>query len=441
MSSAPIQRERRRSFGPTIYHEDLESASMARPPPVFFDEVIRDRPRRSSSVNSRSNPARRGSVRYYQDPANMSSPIQSPVKPGFVETVEREIRSDEKEFEERAYEDKDQYVEKPFGQDDQPFYENTYNTRTPVHKPGNQLVASYKPPKLGKPQDPKRYWWTSVRNTLREPFSEFFGTFILVLFGDGSIAQTVLSNGTRGTWQSICWGWGIGVMLGVYVAGISGANLNPAVTLSNCIFRKHPWQKLPVYALGQTLGAFAAAGVVYANYYAAINAYEGAGVRTVPGALNSVNTTAGIFATYPAPFVNKTQEFFSEFIASAILMFCVYALQDKFNRGADKFVPLALFFVLYGIGACFGWETGFAINPARDFGPRLLTYFVGYGNDVWTVSGHYFWVPLIAPCFGCVFGGWIYDLFIFQGESPVNTPWMGLKRLVGGSVQRNDSNV
>lgn len=73
-----------------------------------------------------------------------------------------------------------------------------------------------------------------------EPFSEFLGTFILVMFGDGAIAQVVLSNGTKGSWQSINWGFGIGLMLGVYVAGISGAHLNPAVTFANCIYRKFP---------------------------------------------------------------------------------------------------------------------------------------------------------------------------------------------------------
>lgn len=225
MSSVPGQyRERRRSFGPTVYHEDLDSTSMARPPPVFFDEVVRDKPRRSSSVNSRSAPTRRGSVRYYQDSANIGTPIQSPMKPGFAETVEREIRNDEKEFEDKAFDEKNQFVEKPFGQEDQPFYDTPYVRRNPSYRPGIQ-VASYKPPKIGKPQDPNKFWWSRVRNTLREPFSEFFGTFILVLFGDGlvfscqnletvlifhdrSIAQTVLSNGTRGTWQSICWGWG-----------------------------------------------------------------------------------------------------------------------------------------------------------------------------------------------------------------------------------------
>ncbi len=102
-----------------------------------------------------------------------------------------------------------------------------------------------------------------------------------------------------------------------------------------------------------------------ANYKSAIDMYEGGpNIRTVTGD----NATAGIFCTYPQPFMTKTGQFFSEFIASTILMFCIYSLQDNGNLGAGNLTPLGLFFVIFGIGACFGWETGYAINLARDFG-------------------------------------------------------------------------
>ena len=217
-------------------------------------------------------------------------------------------------------------------------------------------------------------------------------------------------------------------MLGVYVSGLSGAHLNPAVTLSNCIFRRFPWRKFPGYFLAQLLGAMAAAAVVYANYKSAIDVFEGGrGIRTVPG--YSTTATAGIFCTYPAEFMTRTGMFFSEFLASAILMFCIYALKDDKNLGAGNLTPLALFFVIFGIGACFGWETGYAINLARDFGPRLVSYFLGYGSEVWSAGGYYFWVPMVAPFLGCAFGGWLYDMFLFTGISPVNTPYVGLGRL------------
>ena len=135
-----------------------------------------------------------------------------------------------------------------------------------------------------------------------------------------------------------------------------------------------------------------AAAVIYGNYRSAIDTYEGSSdSRTVPGS-DSDHPTAGIFATYPAPFMTHTGQFFSEFIASALLMFCIYALKDEGNIGMpQQLIPLGLFFVMFGIAACFGWETGFAINPARDFGPRLVTYMAGYGRGVWG----YAWVSLL----------------------------------------------
>ncbi|KAF2756531.1 aquaglyceroporin like protein [Pseudovirgaria hyperparasitica] len=269
--------------------------------------------------------------------------------------------------------------------------------------------------------------WSRIRYQCQDAFSEFFGVFIMILFGDGVVAQVVLSNGEKGDYQSISWGWGLGVMIGVYVAGKSGGHLNPAVTLSNCVYRGFPWRKFPVYIVAQTMGAFCASLVVYYNYYSAIDTFEGGRMRTVPPATNA---TAGIFCTYPAAFLTRTGMFFSEFVASTILMFCIYAFADNKNVGANNLTPLCLFFLIFGIGACFGWETGYAINLARDFGPRLASYAVGYGSEVWSAGNYYFWIPMVAPFFGTLFGGFLYDTFIFTGKSPINTPFMGLKRLV-----------
>ncbi|RDW77789.1 aquaporin-like protein [Coleophoma cylindrospora] len=278
--------------------------------------------------------------------------------------------------------------------------------------------------------------WSSVRVIMREPFAEFFGTFIMILFGDGSVAQVLLSGSGFGNYQSINWAWGLGVMLGIYVAGDSGAFLNPAVMLGFCVYRKFPWRRFPIYFVAQVLGAFCASGVVYANYISAIDKMEGHGIRTVPP---SPNATAGIFCTYPQPFLTKASQFFSEFIASSILMFVIFALKDDSNpgamgkSGAGELFPLALLFLIFGLGACFGWETGYAINLARDFGPRLMSYAVGYGSEVWSAGGYYFWVPMVAPFGGCLFGGFLYDFFIYTGpESPINSPWLGFKYLLNG---------
>lgn len=159
-------------------------------------------------------------------------------------------------------------------------------------------------------------------------------------------------------------------MLGVHVAGsISGAHLNPAVTLANCLFRKFPWRKFVPYTIAQTFGAFMAAAVIYANYRSAIDMYEGLGIRTVTGD----TATAGIFCTYPAAFTSTVGQFFSthlelidlilgEFVASGMLMFVIFALTDQGNLPAGNLTPLTLFFLIFGIGSCLGWQTGYAVT-------------------------------------------------------------------------------
>ena len=97
-----------------------------------------------------------------------------------------------------------------------------------------------------------------------------------------------------------------------------------------------------------------------------------------------------VFNTYPQPFLTKTGQVFSEIIATAVLIFVIFAIKDDNNLGAGNMVPLILFFLIFGIGATLGWETGYAINLARDFGPRLFTYCVGYGTNVWKAGGKFF---------------------------------------------------
>ena len=149
--------------------------------------------------------------------------------------------------------------------------------------------------------------------------------------------------------------------------------------------------KWPIYACAQVAGCFCGAAVIYGNYKSAIDQFEGGtGIRTVPG--YSLTATAGVFCTYPQPFLTKTGQVFSEVVTSTMLMFCIFALKDDSNLGAGNLTPIALFFLIFALGATLGWETGYAINLARDFGPRLFTYFAGYGTEVWTAGNYYFWV-------------------------------------------------
>lgn len=179
-------------------------------------------------------------------------------------------------------------------------------------------------------------------------------------------------------------------MIGAFVAKKSGGHLNPAVTLAHCVFRRFPWRKFPVYFFAQLLGALLGALVVYANYTAAIDLLEGGrGVRTVLPGVPGAGSTASIFATYPVPFLSTWAKFFSEFLCSAILMFCVFSIVDA---GLGNLTPLFLLFLVFGIGASFGWQTGYAMNLARDFGPRLACVLFGYGDAVFTAGNTYFWV-------------------------------------------------
>jgi MIP family channel proteins len=244
----------------------------------------------------------------------------------------------------------------------------------------------------------------------RELAAEFLGTFVLIVFGCGVVAQVLLSGQENGQYLSINLGWGLGVTMGVYVAaGASGAHLNPAVTLTLALWRGFAWRKVIPYSLAQLAGAFAAAAVVYAVYYDALASFDG-GVRQVTGPQG----TAGIFATYPQPFLAPLPGgLVDQIFGTAVLMLCIFALTDERNRApAAGIAPVLIGAVVLAIGIAFGFNAGYAINPARDLGPRLFTYLAGWGNEVFRAGGHWWWVPIVGPLIGGPIGGLIYDLFI-----------------------------
>lgn len=283
--------------------------------------------------------------------------------------------------------------------------------------------------------------WARFRHTMREPFAEFLGTMILIIFGTGVSLQYFLSLDTdiasspRGTYLSVSFGWGIGVGMGVWVAGgISGGHINPAVTVALAIFRGFPWKKVPGYVLAQVLGSMTGAGITYALYRRAITIFEG-NARTVSGP----TATAALFATYPLEYVTDANAFFNEFVDAAILLMVVLAISDTNNASPpDGLNPLVLFLLITGIGAALGMQTAYCINPARDIGPRLVTWFAGYGREVWDFRNQYWlWTPVLATMSGALFGALIYDTFIYTGaESPLNMKWTfpGKKREVDPEI-------
>ncbi|XP_064607775.1 aquaporin-9-like [Liolophura sinensis] len=244
----------------------------------------------------------------------------------------------------------------------------------------------------------------------REALAEFISTFILIMFGDGSVAQTVLSNGDLGTQLSINWSWGLGVAMGVYLAGgVSGAHMNPSVSFTLALLGKFSWKKLPVYIVAQFLGAFMAAAVLFGVYWDALNNFDG-GVRQTTGPF----ATAGIFATYPQPYVTTASCFGDQVVGTAILLVCILAITDPKNMEPHKgIIPLLIGLVVFVIGMTFGLNCGYGINPARDLAPRTFTALAGWGAEPFSFRNYnYFWVPVVGPLIGAPVGAFLYQFMV-----------------------------
>ena len=250
-----------------------------------------------------------------------------------------------------------------------------------------------------------------LAGTFGEMIGEFFGTMILILFGDGCVATFALYTKLGGVstpfaneWIVIVFGWGLAVMLGIYVAGaISGAHINPAVTLALAATGRHPWRKVLPYWLAQVLGAFVAGGILWFVYQGALqNAIAGGPVTSI----------GGVFYTSPKSFVGLFGAFGDEFIGTALLVGLILVIVDARNQPVQSNLnPLIIGLLIVAIGASFGLNTGYAINPARDFGPRLWIAIVSGGGS-FSVNNYYFWVPIVAPLTGGVVGAFIYDYTI-----------------------------
>jgi glycerol uptake facilitator protein len=194
-------------------------------------------------------------------------------------------------------------------------------------------------------------------------------------------------------------------MLGIYVTGaISGAHLNPAVTLGLAASKRFPWSKVLPYWAAEVAGAFVAAAILY-------YVYQGAIVNAT-GANNVADAVGGVFYTSPKPFVGLFGAFCDEFVGTALLVGLILAIVDGRNQPVQANLnPLIIGFIVVAIGASFGLNTGYAINPARDFGPRLWMALVS-GGESFAVNNFYFWVPIVAPLAGGVVGAFIYDFTI-----------------------------
>ncbi len=255
---------------------------------------------------------------------------------------------------------------------------------------------------------------TKHPSLLGECIAEFIGTGLLIFFGGGCVAALKLTGADFGQWEvSII--WGLGVTIAIYcTAGVSGAHINTAVTIALAAFHGFNKKKFVPYIISQLLGAFCSAALVYALYSNLFTQYEI--THQFVRSSNEASATAGIFSTYPHASLSFFGAFAVEFVITAVLMFAILALGDEHNgasRGALN--PLLIGILIAVLGSSLGPLTGFAMNPARDFGPKLFAYFAGWDK---ALSGGldipYFIVPILAPIAGACFGGWLYPKVISQ---------------------------
>ncbi|MBO9671799.1 MAG: aquaporin family protein [Sphingobacteriaceae bacterium] len=229
--------------------------------------------------------------------------------------------------------------------------------------------------------------------------AEFIGTALLLLLGNGVVANVVL-NGTKGNnsgWIVITTAWALAVFIGVVVAGpYSGAHLNPIVTLGLAIGKGFSWALVPYYILAQLAGAITGSFLVWVIYKDHFDATDDAGLKAAP------------FATSPA-IRNKTSNLLSEIIGTFVLMFVIFYFTDASMGTKEKVTPIGLgsmgaipvAFLVWVIGLALGGTTGYAINPARDLGPRIVHALIpmkGKGSSDWS----YAWIPVIGPIIGSV---------------------------------------
>jgi glycerol uptake facilitator protein len=261
-----------------------------------------------------------------------------------------------------------------------------------------------------------------MRNSLiGKLWAEFLGTAILIILGDGVVANVVYATRLKGfgvfapwggaagvpggagyDWNTIALGWGFAVAIAVYVAGgITGAHINPAVTLAAMVVRGMDAVTGLLYMVAQVAGAFVGAFLVHMDYM---------------GNFTSIQPL-NIFCTSPAPGFEGSllNQFFSEILGTWMLLLLIYAIVDSANNlgpGANLW-PFMVGMGVLSIGLSLGGPTGYAINPARDFGPRLYgALFSGVPNLFASTPTPYWIVPIIGPLIGGVLGGFTYDLLV-----------------------------
>lgn len=227
--------------------------------------------------------------------------------------------------------------------------------------------------------------------------AEFFGTMLLIILGEGVVAGVVL-KGTKSEnagWLTICVAWGLAVTLAIYAVGsISGAHLNPAITIALAMIGTFPANQVVGYIVAQFAGAFLGAVVVWLHY--------------LPHWKNTIDPSAKLAVFCNAPAIRNTSaNLISEIIATAVLLLAILFIgQNKFTEGLN---PIVVGLLIVSIGLSLGGTTGFAINPARDLAPRIAHFILpipGKRDSDWS----YAWIPVLGPIIGGLLGAWIFKI-------------------------------
>ena len=262
------------------------------------------------------------------------------------------------------------------------------------------------------------------RSTLTgEIVAEFLGTLVLLALGDGVVAAVVA--GGNSDFLMITFAWGFAVTMGIYVAGgLSGAHLNPAVSIALAARGDLPWRKVVPYIAAQVAGGFCGAGLVLIDYGKLINKHAADLVTAgkFPDFASAKHSLDGIFFTHPK--IDLASGFVDQVIGTILLLFLIRAVTDSRNSSPlSNLAPFVVGLIVVVIGQSFGTMAGYAINPARDLGPRLLAAIGGWGTAPFTEDGGYWWVPIVAPILGGLIGIYLYDFgikrfLIEKGEAP-----------------------
>jgi glycerol uptake facilitator protein len=251
------------------------------------------------------------------------------------------------------------------------------------------------------------------RQSIGELISEAVAVMIIIAFGDSVAAMYTLYDPSpyQNAYWGVCIAWGLAVTIAIYVTGsVSGTHANPAVTLALALYRGFPWKKVVPYWGAQVVGGIVGAAIVYTLYAPVIDHFNQAQQLTREG-----GGAAGVFFTHPGLAITPMAALKNQAILTAFLVFGIFAITEQYNEAAPTANSGALIIGLLvaTIGASMGYLEAWAINPARDFGPRVFAYFAGWKQAAFPSPGNYWWIPIVGPLIGGVIGGVAYQWLIY----------------------------